>query len=74
MLSLQIKNPIVESFLVENFQNDTKKMSEFINDFIEKEIIKKDIKIAFDELETIMTQRVNPNTLQNLISRISPNS
>ena len=72
MLSLQIKNPIVESFLVENFQNDTKKMSEFINDFIEKEIIKKDIKIAFDELETIMTQQINPNTLQNLISRISP--
>jgi hypothetical protein len=72
MLSLQIKNPIVESFLVENFQNDTKKMSEFINDFIEKEIIKKDIKIAFDELETIMTQQINPNTLQNLISQISP--
>ena len=72
MLSLQIKNPIVESFLVENFQNDTKKMSEFINDFIEKEIIKKDIKIAFDELETIMTQQINPNTLQNLISAISP--
>ncbi|MCI0501474.1 MAG: hypothetical protein L0Y61_06980 [Epsilonproteobacteria bacterium] len=72
MLSLQIKNPIVESFLVENFQNDTKKMSEFINDFIEKEIIKKDIKIAFDELETIMTQQITPNTLQNLISRISP--
>ena len=71
MLSLQIKNPIVESFLVENFQNDTKKMSEFINDFIEKEIIKKDIKIAFDELETIMTQQINPNTLQNLISQIS---
>ena len=72
MLSLQIENPMVENYLQEHFKNDTKKMSIFINDFIEKELIKKDITIAFDELKTIMDNPKKANTLENLISEISP--
>jgi len=72
MLSLQIQNPMVENYLQEHFKNDTKKMSIFINDFIEKELIKKDITIAFDELRTIMDNPEKANTLENLILDISP--
>ena len=72
MLSLQIENPMVENYLQEHFKNDTKKMSIFINDFIEKELIKKDITIAFDELETIINNPKKANTLKDLISEISP--
>ncbi len=72
MLSLQIQNPMVENYLQEHFKNDTRKMSIFINDFIEKELIKKDITIAFDELKMIMDNPKKANTLENLISEISP--
>ena len=74
MLSLEIQNPMVENYLHEHFKNDTTKMSIFINDFIEKELIKKDITIAFDELAIIMKDQQKAKTLQNLILEISPNN
>jgi len=72
MLSLQIQNPMVENYLHEHFKGDTKQMSIFINDFIEKELIKKDIKVAFAELKEIMTKQQKEKSLQNLIAEISP--
>jgi len=63
---------MVENYLQEHFKNDTKKMSIFINDFIEKELIKKDLTIAFDELKMIMDNPKKANTLENLILEISP--
>jgi len=74
MLSLQIQNPMVENYLHEHFKDDTKQMSLFINDFIEKELIKKDIKIAFDELNEIMTKREKRKSLQDFILEITPNN
>jgi hypothetical protein len=68
MLSLQINNPMVENFLYEHFKDNTKQMSIFINDFIEKELIKKDIKLAFDDIKNIISCRENGKTLQSLIS------
>ncbi len=72
MLSLQIQNPMVESYLYEHFKNDKKQMSLFINDFIEKELIKKDIRIAFDELNKTLTNNEKGNSLQDLIKKITP--
>ena len=72
MLSLQIQNPMVENYLHEHFKDDTKQMSIFINDFIEKELIKKDIKVAFGELKEIMIKQQKEKSLQNLIAEISP--
>ena len=72
MLSLQIQNPMVENYLQEHFKNDTKQMSIFINDFIEKELIKKDVTIAFDELKSIINKQTKSKSLQSLILEISP--
>ena len=72
MLSLQIQNPMVENYLHEHFKDDTKQMSIFINDFIEKELIKKDIKVAFGELKEIMIKQKKEKSLQNSIAEISP--
>ena len=72
MLSLQIQNPLVESYLYEHFKDDTKQMSIFINDLIEKELIKKDVRFAFDELKEIMNKQRRGKSLQSLIEEISP--
>ena len=72
MLSLQIQNPMVENYLHEQFNGDTKQMSLFINDFIEKELIKKDIKIAFDELDRILSKREKGKSLQDFVLEITP--
>ena len=72
MLSLQIQNPMVENYLYEHFRNDTQKMSIFINDFIEKELIKKDVTIAFEELKETMKDSGNAKSLQSLIKEITP--
>ena len=72
MISLKIQNPVVENYLQEQFKNDTKKMTLFINDFIEKELIKKDIRIAFDELDEAIIENHNYNTLDKLIKEITP--
>jgi len=70
MLSLEIDNPMVENYLFDKFKNDTKKMTIFINDFIEKELIKKDVTIAFGELDEILNTNKKANTLENLIEEI----
>lgn len=72
MLSLQIQNPMVENYLHEHFKDDTKQMSLFINDFIEKELIKKDIRVAFDEFNKIVTKREKGKSLQDFITEIAP--
>ncbi len=72
MLSLQIDNPMVENYLSSKFKNDTKKMTIFINDFIEKELIEKDITTAFGELDEILNTNKKANTLENLIEEIRP--
>lgn len=70
ILSLQIDNPMVENYLSMRFKNDTKKMTIFINDFIEKELIKKDITIAFRELDELLNSNKKGNTLESLIEEI----
>ena len=45
---------MIENFLHEHFKNDTKKMSLFISDFIGKELLKKELKTAFDELDKVL--------------------
>ena len=72
MLSLQIDNPMVENYLSAKFKNDTKKMTIFINDFIEKELIKKDIVVAFGELDEVLNGNKKANTLESLIEEIRP--
>ncbi len=72
MLSLQIQNPMIENYLYEHFKDDTKQMSLFINDFIEKELIKKDISTAFDEFDRVVTKRAHGKSLQDFIKEITP--
>ncbi|MDQ7047940.1 MAG: hypothetical protein Q9M39_10200 [Sulfurovum sp.] len=72
MLSLQIDNPMVENYLSARFKDDTEKMTIFINDFIEKELIKKDITIAFGELDEMLNSNKKANTLESLIEEIRP--
>jgi hypothetical protein len=72
MLSIEIHNPLVENYLCDTFQNNTKQISLFVNDFIEKELIKKDISMAFTELEEMLTENEKQNTLQDLIKEITP--
>ena len=72
MLSLQIQNPMVENYLHEHFKDDTKQMSLFINDFIEKELIKKDIRTAFDEYSMVIEKKGEKRSLQDLIREITP--
>ena len=72
MLSLQIQNPMVENYLYDHFKDDTKQMSLFINDFIEKELIKKDISTAFDEFDRVVTKREKGKPLQDFIKEITP--
>jgi hypothetical protein len=72
MLSLQIDNPMIENYLSDKFKNDTKKMTIFINDFIEKELIKKDITVAFRELDEVLNGDKKANTLESLIEEIRP--
>jgi len=72
MLSLQIDSPMVENYLSAKFKNDTKKMTIFINDFIEKELIKKDITTSFREFGEIVNGNKKANTLESLIEEIRP--
>ena len=72
MLSIEIHNPLVENYLCDTFQNNTQQISLFVNDFIEKELIKKDISMAFTELEEMLTENEKQNTLQDLIKEITP--
>ncbi len=72
MLSLQIQNPMVESYLHEHFKDDTKQMALFVNDFIEKELIKKDIRTAFDEFNKVLIERDKGKSLQDFIMEITP--
>lgn len=69
MLNIQIQNENVEYYLYEKFKNDASKLNQFVSDFIEKEIIKKDIKISFNELKKDMKSN-KKTTLQDLIEEI----
>jgi len=63
---------MVENYLHEHFKDDTKQMSLFINDFIEKELIKKDIRTAFDEYSMVIEKKGEKRSLQDLIREITP--
>jgi len=69
MLNIQIQNENVEYYLYEKFKNDASKLNQFVSDFIEKEIIKKDIKKSFLELKKDINSD-NQTTLQDLIKDI----
>ena len=69
MLNIQIQNENVEYYLYEKFKNDANKLNQFVSDFIEKEIIKKDIKKSFSELKKDINSN-NQTTLQDLIKDI----
>lgn len=70
MLNIQIQNENVEYYLYEKFKDDANKLNQFVSDFIEKEIIKKDIKISFSELKKDIKSN-HKTTLQDLIEEIS---
>ena len=74
MLLVKIQNPTVESYLHEHFKNNTKEMATFIADFLEKELIKKDIKNSFSEINSIILKKQNYKTLDSLIMDITPNN
>ncbi|MCV6608477.1 MAG: hypothetical protein OIF32_09700 [Campylobacterales bacterium] len=74
MLSVNIDNPNVESFLQEKFSDDKTGMSRFLTDFIEKEIIKKDLKDSFSEFKLIVDGKKEGGSLDDLISKISPDA
>jgi len=69
MLNIQIQNENVEYYLYEKFKNDANKLNQFVSDFIEKEIIKKDIRKSFSELKKDINSN-NQTTLQDLIKDI----
>ena len=70
MLNIQIQNENVEHYLYEKFKDDATRLNQFVSDFIEKEIIKKDIKKSFLELKKDINSD-NQTTLQELIKDIT---
>lgn len=74
MLALNINNPIVEEFYIQECKNDKNTFVDNIVDYIENYNIKQSVKKGFEEVKLQEKGNINETNLDNLIDELRNNT